>query len=430
MPAIFALRDVARYPASSLVDSGTIAVLAERSRGVAYGFWETTVVEVRRGMMRVERLRGIEDVDRETWRALEAPEFPFFDFEFLRALERSGSIGRRSGWSPAYLVCKDGESVLGALCLYTKSDSYGEYIFDWEWARAYHQYGLSYYPKLVAAVPFTPATGPKLLVRPDVGVAPRTGVIRALLEAAEDLGTEYGVSSSHALFVPEEELGEFSSRGFTARHSLQFHWRNREYETFSDYLGALSGKRRRQILRERRQLADEGLEILHFTGDSLLPEYAALMYRFYLATLDGKWGVPYLNGAFFDEVFRTMKDRTLLVLARDGAGSPVAGALFFLKDSSLFGRYWGAAQRRRNLHFELCYYQAIEFAIERGFKLLEAGAQGQHKLARGFLPSLTYSAHKIRDPAFRRAIGEYIESEKVMLQGIMEEYASHDPYKR
>jgi uncharacterized protein len=384
-------------------------------------------------MMRVERLGGIEDVDRETWRGFEPPGFPFFDFEFLRALEYSGSIGRRSGWSPAYLVCKDGGSggsVLGALCLYLKTDSYGEYIFDWEWARAYQQYGLSYYPKLVAAVPFTPATGPKLLVRPDIDVATRTRVTKALLEAAEDLGREYRVSSSHALFLPEEELGEFTRRGFTVRHSLQFHWRNRDYETFSDYLGALSGKRRRQILRERRQLEGEGLEISHLTGDTLLPEHAALMHRFYLATLDGKWGVPYLNRAFFDEVFRTMKDRTLLVLARDVARLPVAGALFFLKDRSLFGRYWGAAQQRRNLHFELCYYQAIDFAIGRGFKRLEAGAQGEHKLARGFLPSLTYSAHKIRDPAFERAIGEYIESEKQVLLGVMKEYASHDPYNR
>jgi uncharacterized protein len=380
--------------------------------------------------MRVERLRGIEGVDREMWRGLEPPEFPFFDFEFLRALERSKSIGRRSGWSPAYLLCKDRASVLGALCLYLKTDSYGEYIFDWEWARAYQQYGLSYYPKLVVAVPFTPATGPKLLLRPDLDLTTRARVTKALLDAAEDLGTEYGVSSSHALFLPKEELSEFTKRGFTARHSLQFHWRNQGYETFSDYLEALSGKRRRQILRERRQLSGEGLKILHLTGDALLPEHATLMHGFYLSTLEGKWGVPYLNWAFFEEVFRTMKDRIMLVLASDGADIPVAGALFFFKGRSLFGRYWGTVQHTRNLHFELCYYQAIDFAIARGFNLFEAGAQGEHKLARGFLPSLTYSAHKIRDPGFGHAIGEYIESEKEMLQGILEEYASHDPYKR
>jgi predicted N-acyltransferase len=380
--------------------------------------------------MQIERLRGIEDVDKESWRKLEAPGFPFFDFEFLRALEHSGSIGRRSGWSPAYLVCKEGGRVLGALCSYMKTDSYGEYIFDWEWARAYQQYGRSYYPKLVVAVPFTPATGPKLLVSSDI-VDDETSarVKRALLDAAEGMGTDYGVSSSHALFVPAEELGEFTERGYTVRHSLQFHWHNHGYATFSDYLGALSGKRRRQVSRERRQLEGEGLEILHLSGDELLPEHAALMHRFYLSTLDGKWGVPYLNRAFFDEVFATMSDRTMVALARDRTGHPVAGALFFLKDRSLFGRYWGTEQRRRNLHFELCYYQGIDFAIERGFTLFEAGAQGEHKLARGFLPALTYSAHKIRDPDFGRAIGEYIESEKAMLAGVMEEYASHDPYK-
>jgi predicted N-acyltransferase len=343
---------------------------------------------------------------------------------------RSGSIGRRSGWSPAYLVGKEGGRLLGALCLYLKTNSYGEYIFDWEWARAYRQYGLSYYPKLVAAVPFTPATGPKLLVRRDADGTTASTVKKALLEAADELGADRGVSSSHALFVPEEELGEFASRGYTVRHSLQFHWRNRGYQTFSDYLAALSGKRRRQILRERRQLEGEGLKILHLTGEALLSEHAALMHRFYLATQDGKWGVPYLNRAFFDEVFTTMRDRTLLVLASDTAGIPVAGALFFFKDRSLFGRYWGAVQHPRNLHFELCYYRGIEFAIGRGFSLFEAGAQGEHKLARGFLPALTYSAHKIHDPTFGRAIEEYIDLEKEMLAGVMQEYAFHDPYKR
>src|ERR687894_2872763 len=207
-------------------------------------------------MIRVEQLRGIEDLDRETWRTLEPPEFPFFDFEFLRALERSGRIGRRSGWSPAYLVCKEGRRVLGALCLYLKTDSYGEYIFDWEWARAYQQHGLSYYPKLVAAVPFTPATGPKLLVRSDAG--DRTAVTRALLDAAQELGNERRVSSSHALFLPEEELDEFAARGFAVRHSLQFHWRNRGYGAFSDYLDALVSKRRVKISREPRKLGREG----------------------------------------------------------------------------------------------------------------------------------------------------------------------------
>jgi uncharacterized protein len=378
-------------------------------------------------MMQVERLSGIERVDDlAAWRVLEPPDFPFFDFEFLRALERSGSIGGASGWSPVYLVCRDDLGrVLGALCLYLKTHSYGEYIFDWEWAHAYRQHGLPYYPKLVAAVPFTPATGPRLLVRPDTD---RAAVTRTLLVAARRLGEERRVSSSHALFLPEEELDEFVEHGFAVRHSVQFHWRNRGYGAFSDYLDAMMSKRRRQVARERRQL--EGVEIERLTGSELSPEHAATMYRFYLSTSDRKWGSPYLTGAFFSEVFRTMGDRILLVLARDrGTGRPIAGALNFFKGRTLYGRYWGSTEERRNLHFELCYYQAIEFAIERRLALFEAGAQGEHKLARGFLPSLTYSAHAIRHPDFRRAIEDYITMEKKILAEDMADYAQHDPYK-
>jgi predicted N-acyltransferase len=266
-------------------------------------------------------------------------------------------------------------------------------------------------------------------VRPDIGHAARGEVTRALLDAVQQLGDEWRVSSTHALFLPEQEIGEFTGRGFALRHSLQFHWRNRGYGTFSDYLDALEGKRRRQISRERRQLGGEGLAIERLTGEALHGEHAAAMYRFYLRTFDRKWGFPYLNEAFFEVVFRTMSDRILLVLARDGTGLSVAGALNFFKGRSLYGRYWGAAQRRRNLHFELCYYQAIDFAIERRLELFEAGAQGEHKLARGFLPTLTYSAHEIRHPGFRRAIYDYIETEKEMLARTLAEYEHHDPYK-
>ncbi len=385
--------------------------------------------------MRVERFYSIERVDPAAWRALEPPDFPFFDHEFLSALERSGSVGRASGWSPVYLVCRDGDQFLGALCVYLKTNSYGEYIFDWEWAHAYREHGLSYYPKLVSAVPFTPATGPKLLVRPGLDAAVRTRVVDALLDEARSLGDETRVSSSHALFVPEDELEEFTGRGFTVRHSLQFHWRNRGYGEFSDYLGALESKRRRQISRERRQLQDEELVIERLSGENLQGragrKLAATMYRFYTSTSDRKWGVPYLTGKFFTEVFRTMPDRTLFVLARDEqTGRPVAGTLNFFKGDSLFGRHWGAFEERRNLHFELCYYQTIEFAIEHRLKLFEAGAQGEHKLARGFLPSVTYSAHDIRHPAFRHAIERFIAEEKEYLSATVDMYNEHDPYKK
>jgi uncharacterized protein len=375
--------------------------------------------------MRVEQLSSIRRMDEAAWRALEPPDFPFFDFEFLLALERSRSVGRRTGWSPVYLICEEQGRVLGAMPLYLKSDSYGEYVFDWAWANAYHQNGLSYYPKLVCAVPFTPATGPKLLVQPD---ADRAEVSSALLDAARELGDEHRVSSSHALFLPQIELADFENHGFAVRHSLQFHWRNRGYGGFADYLDAMTSKRRRQVARERRQL--EGVEVEYLTGEALGPEHAAMMYRYYLDTYDRKWGSPYLTGAFFDEVFRTMRDRVMLAVAREEATlRPVAGALFFFKGEALFGRYWGATKAVRNLHFELCYYQGIEFAIERGLLLFEAGAQGEHKLARGFLPAVTYSAHQIRHSSFRRAIEQYIAEERAMISYELAEYMDHDPYR-
>jgi uncharacterized protein len=376
--------------------------------------------------MHAKRFSGVGRVSKAAWREIEPPDFPFFDFAFLRALERSGSVGGASGWEPVYLLCKDGDHLRGALPLYLKTDSYGEYVFDWEWAHAYREHGLPYYPKLVAAVPFTPATGPKLLVRHDE--AERAAVTRALLDAAADLADELGVSSSHALFLPERDLAAFTEYGFAVRHSLQFHWRNRGYGSFSDYLEALTSKRRSQIRRERRQL--EGLTIERLTGEALDEELAAIMYRFYLGTYDRKWGFPYLTSTFFSEVFRTMRDRVLFVLARnEQTRRPVAGALYFFKGRSLYGRYWGAAEERRNLHFELCYYQGIEFAIERRFELFEAGAQGEHKLARGFLPTLTYSAHEIRHPGFRHVIEQYIARERELLAGTLAEYARHDPYR-
>lgn len=381
--------------------------------------------------MRVERYFGIEQIGEAAWRTVEPPDFPFFDFEFLLALESSGSVGERSGWTPVYLVCRDdGGRILGAMCAYLKTDSYGEYIFDWEWAHAYHEHGLSYYPKLTAAVPFTPATGPKMLLAEGVEDGGRAKVADALLDAFRRVGEDLRVSSSHALFLPEREVPFFEERGFAVRHSLQFHWRNRGHEDFDEYLGALQSKRRRQIVRERRQLEEEKLHIERITGDALRPEHAGAMYEFYMSTADRKWGMPYLNEPFFHEVFETMGDRILFVLASDGYGSPVAGTLNFFKGESLFGRYWGTVEDRRNLHFELCYYQPIEFAIERGMALFEAGAQGEHKLARGFLPSITYSAHDIRHPAFRRAIEDYLDDEKKIVARNVEIYKDHDPYKR
>lgn len=380
--------------------------------------------------MRVERHFTIAGVEREAWRAVEPADFPFFDHEFLLALEGSGSVGGKSGWTPIYLTCREGERLLGALVLYAKTDSYGEYVFDWEWARVYHQNGVPYYPKLLSAVPFTPATGPKLLTRPEATEGERAAVVSVLLRAAEGLGEDLGASSTHALFLPDGDLAEFSRHGYAVRYSMQFHWRNRGYDDFDEYLAALEGKRRRQVARERRQLGGEGLRIERLTGRDLDGDLGALMYRFYMATSARKWGDPYLREPFFREVFETMSDRTLFVVARDEATRrPVAGALFFYKGEALFGRHWGAFEGRRNLHFELCYYQGIEHAVGRGLALFEAGAQGEHKLARGFLPVITRSAHRIHHPAFRRAIERYLAEERESMSETVAAYARHDPYR-
>ncbi|WP_162924725.1 GNAT family N-acetyltransferase [Rubrobacter indicoceani] len=381
--------------------------------------------------MQIESVLTIDQVKREKWRAVEPPDFPFFDHEFLLALERSGSVGSGTGWMPVYLLCTediDGESeLLGALCTYVKTDSYGEFIFDWDWAHAYQQNGMPYYPKLTMAVPFTPATGPKFLVRDELPGSLKATIKDALLDAAAQIGDQAGVSSTHALFLPDDEVPEFRDRGFAIRHSMQFHWRNRGYAGFDDYLGAMQSKRRRQIARERRQL-DADLKIERLTGDNLEPHHAQAMFHFYLDTSDRKWGSPYLTAEFFEEVFETMADRILLVAASEGDGM-LAGALNFYKGNSLFGRYWGTLQDRRNLHFELCYYQQTEFCIERGMELFEAGAQGEHKLARGFLPTTTYSAHEIRHPAFRRAIEGYVEQEREVTRRNISYYMRHDPFK-
>lgn len=384
-----------------------------------------------RSALQIESVLSIEKVEREKWRAVEPPDFPFFDYEFLLALERSGSVGSGTGWIPVYLLCTEdvgGESeLLGALCTYVKTDSYGEFIFDWDWAHAYQQNGMPYYPKITMAVPFTPATGRKLLLRYGLPQELQAVIKDALLDAVSQVGDQADASSTHALFLPEDEVPEFERRGFAIRHSLQFHWHNRSYSEFDDYLGAMNSKRRRQIARERRQL-DDDLQIERLTGDALARHHAHAMFRFYLDTSDRKWGSPYLTGEFFEEVFETMSDRILLVSATSGEGM-LAGALNFFKGDALYGRYWGTLEDRRNLHFEVCYYQQTEFCIERGIARFEAGAQGEHKLARGFLPTTTFSAHDIHHPAFREAIERYIEDERRVVEHNIAYYMNHDPFK-
>ncbi len=349
-------------------------------------------------------------MDAAAWKAVEAADFPFTDAEFLAALETCGPATKKGGWEPApVLLTRDGR-LAAALPTYVKTHSYGEYIFDWDWARAFRDHGQRYYPKLVSMVPCTPATGPHLLT----GAGADTGAKGQLVDGLVALHEARQTSSAHALFLPEAELPLFVERGFLARKTLQFHWQNRGYRDFADYLEAFVGKRRRQILRERRQVHEQGLVIERRTGAQLSAADGRVMHGFYRATVDKKEALAYLPEAFFEAIFATMPDRILLVTAAQG-GKVVAAAVSFYKGKNLYGRYWGADAEYRSLHFELCYYQTLDFALERGMQRVEAGAQGPHKIQRGFLPSVVHSAHLIREPAFRAGVARYVADEAAVL---------------
>ena len=351
---------------------------------------------------------GIADIGREAWDACARPTGdPFVSYDFLHACEASGSAAPRQGWAPRHLALRDADNaVLGVMPLYLKGNSQGEYVFDHSWADAYERAGGRYYPKLLGAVPFTPATGPRFLNHGDADAAT---VRQALLQGALTLVERLGVSSLHVNFPTQAEWTAMTEAGLLARQDIQFIWRNDGYRTFDDFLSALSSSRRKSIRRERRD-AQAGLDIRILTGAEITPAHWDAFFAFYMDTGSRKWGRPYLTRDFFTRVGQTMADRIALVMAfRDE--TPIAGALNFIGRDALYGRQWGTLEDVPFLHFELCYYQAIDFAISRGLSRVEAGAQGEHKIARGYLPSPVYSAHFIADPALRDPVARYLEGE-------------------
>lgn len=354
-----------------------------------------------------------------------SPSFPFADYDHLRALEDTECVGAEAGWVPFYLALFDRETLVGATYLYIKNNSYGEFIFDFAWARAYAQHQINYFPKVVSAVPFTPATGEKILVHPK---ADGDAVRRILIEQSLSLMNELKCSSAHFLFLPKERLSVFAEMGLSVRHSFQYHWKNAGYKTFDDFLAALTSKRRRQIALERRQLAETGVTIQAITGNALTKQHAALMTELYLDTNAKMGSHACLNLAYFETVFDKMSDRTVLFVAKK-AEKPIAAAVNFFKGKAMYGRYWGCFEDVRNLHFELCYYQAIDFCIANEIERYEAGAQGEHKFSRGFLPELTYSAHAIVHPQFKVAIESFIEEEKRALEQMVDDYKQHSPFR-
>lgn len=352
------------------------------------------------------------------------PYNPFLSFDFLDCLEQSGCVQAGTGWTPRHLALEDG-GVVAAMPLYLKSDSMGEYVFDHGWADAYQRAGGRYYPKLQASVPFTPATGRRLLT---VGGDRAAEHQRALAGAATELATRERLSSVHVTFMLPEERELCSQLGYLKRTDLQFHFQNPGYRDFDDFLDSLSSRKRKALRRERRG-ALSGLSIDLLTGSDLNEAAWDAFFGFYMDTGGRKWGRPYLNRRFFDMIGERMPDRILLALARNGERY-VAGALNFIGSDTLHGRYWGANEYHPFLHFELCYYQAIDWAIDHGLDRVEAGAQGEHKLARGYAATPTFSAHWIADPGFRNAVEQYLTSERKQAAMAVELHSRHTPFKR
>ncbi len=376
--------------------------------------------------LRVRIVDGLADVPSTEWDAC-AGDNPFVSHAFLEALEASGSATRMTGWLPQHLLLEDEDGrLLGAVPLYLKGHSYGEYVFDHGWASAYERAGGQYYPKLLSAVPFTPVTGPRLLLRKD---AP-DGADELLIAGLVEVATRRKVSSLHVNFPTRAEWQRLGEAGFLLRLGQQYHWENQGYASFGAFLDALSSRKRKQIRRERRDVLDLGLTIETLTGAAIEPRHWDAFFRFYMATSDRKWGSAYLTRAFFTLLSERMADRVVLIMARAGERY-VAGALNLRGADTLYGRNWGSIGDYPFLHFEVCYYRAIDFAIEHGMARVEAGAQGEHKIQRGYLPSPTYSAHWIRDPGFARAVDDYLRRERAAVETEMEALEEMlSPFKR
>ena len=353
------------------------------------------------------------------------PDNPFLDHAFLVALEESGCATRRTGWQPQHLLLEDADGRLAAaMPLYMKPHSQGEYVFDHGWADAFARAGGQYYPKLQCSVPFTPVTAPKLLVR-DGDPALR----RALLRAAAEVADRNGVSSVHATFVPPAEAELAEAEGWLTRTDTQFHWHNDGYGSFEDFLGTMSSRHRKITRRERRDALGDGLTVKWLTGSDLTEAVWDAFFAFYMDTGSRKWGQPYLNRKFFSLLSAAMADRVLLIFAYDG-DEAVAGTLNLIGGDTLYGRYWGALRDVPFLHFELCYYQAIDFALAHGLRTVEAGAQGEHKLARGYTPTTTRSVHWIGHPGLRNAIADYLERERVAVSAEQRALEGFSPFRR
>jgi uncharacterized protein len=378
--------------------------------------------------LRIRVLPSIGDIAAASWDACAggAGANPFTRHAFLAALETSKSATGRTGWQAQHLVAETaGGGIVGVAPCYLKSHSRGEYVFDRGWAEAYEHAGGSYYPKLQVAVPFTPATGRRLMAAPGNVDATQSALAQGLIELAR----LRDASSAHITFMTEAEWRPLGEHGFLMRTDQQFHWENAGFATFDDFLAALSSRKRKTIRRERRDALAAGIEVVWLNGTDLTQAAWDAFFAFYMDTGSRKWGRPYLTREFFSLIGQAMANETVLIMAKR-AGRFIAGAINFIGDGTLFGRHWGAIEHHPFLHFEICYYQAIEYAIAHGLTRVEAGAQGEHKLARGYLPNATYSAHYIADPRFRRAIDDYLKRERAYVEAAGQELREASPFRK
>jgi predicted N-acyltransferase len=377
---------------------------------------------------------SIHEIDKEQWDICarqNSNDFnPFVRHAFYSALEDSGSVTEETGWQPQHVAVEttDG-TLLACAAMYLKDHSYGEYVFDWGWANAYERAGGNYYPKLQCAVPFTPATGPRLMTRPNAINFDDQDLKRTLLAGMIEVADRKNVSSLHVTFPDEADFRVMADAGLLERYGQQFHWKNEDYKSFDDFLAALSSRKRKNIRKEREKANASGVNIYTVSGDDITCRHWDAFYRFYRLTSDRKWGQAYMTRSFFDLLSEQMGDQVLLIMGEEG-GEIVCGALNLLGGDTLFGRNWGTVVHYPMLHFEVCYYRAIDFAIERGLSWVEAGAQGPHKLQRGYLPRKTYSAHWIADGGFRDAVSQYLSQERPAIEGDVDTLTELGPFKR
>ncbi|MGB1111116.1 MAG: GNAT family N-acetyltransferase, partial [Gammaproteobacteria bacterium] len=374
--------------------------------------------------IQIRVVNSIDRVNARQWNALLQGSPPFLSHAFLAALEHNDCVGETFGWLTRFYLAERNGELVGAVPLYVKDNSYGELVFDWAWADAYHRHGLSYYPKMVVALPYTPATGPRLLLADASDKATADALIDATLSDARELG----MSSLHWLFTTEQDNEFLKAKGLFSRKGFQFHWHNRGYGSFDDFLAELSSKKRKNIRRERRLVRDAGVQLEWRLGGEMNDALWDELYRFYRATFDRKSGVATLSLGFFKEIGRSLPEQVIVVLARRDVRY-IAGAVMFRSADTLYGRHWGCTEFIDGLHFETCYYQGLDYCIREGLQRFEPGAQGEFKISRGFLPTETWSAHWLAHPEFHDAINRHVDHEREMVDDYMGDLGEHSPYR-